>query len=365
MSRYQVQTGSMQGAAAYYLTDDLRGAQAVVLPEIGCNCIEFRTTPEAGDRGMTDDNSLPVEVFVPTEDLNALRQNPIHAGLPILFPFPNRVREGDYRFEGRSYRMAHLLAKGWDRSAGHAIHGLVAERSWTVEEAVADEKGAALHARLQLDAIPEIFEQYPFPCRIAVTYRLCEGVLEMTTEVTNTGTGRLPMGFGIHPWFPTALRPGAKLPAALADISPGQRAAAEVRIPAEAVWELENLMPTGKIIPVEEDPEKLDLRTSRPLNGLDFDHVFTRVTPGEEGWSEGGLRDPESGLEMVLKADRAFREWVLYAPVQRPWIALEPYTCVTDAVNLQLQGLDAGLITLAPQQTWRGVLQFGLRRYRA
>src|SRR5262249_38708382 len=152
------------------------------------------------DESRPEADLAPVELFVPTDDLEALRQNPIRAGLPILFPFPNRVRGGGYTFEGTSYKMAHLLAKGWD-SAGHAIHGLVAERAWTVDQASAASQCAALRASLQLDKTPEIVEQYPFPCRIIVTYRLSEGVLEMTTEVINTGTRNLPMGFGIHPWF--------------------------------------------------------------------------------------------------------------------------------------------------------------------
>jgi aldose 1-epimerase len=185
----------------------------------------------------------------------------------------------------------------------------------------------------------------------------------MRTEVANTGTKTLPMGYGIHPWFPTTLRPGAKLPAALGAITPEERAAAEVRVPAAALWELEHLMPTGRVVPVSDNAEMFDLRAYRPLNRRFYDHVFTGVEYRADGWSEGGLRDPATGLEMYLAADGKFREWVLYAPEKSPVIALEPYTCTTDAVNLEAQGFDAGLIALPAGETWTGDIHFGLRRF--
>jgi len=41
-------------------------------------------------------------------------------------------------------------------------------------------------------------------------------------------------------------------------------------------------------------------------------------------------------------------------------ICLEPYTCTTDAINLQQQGLDAGLRVLEPGESWRGIIEMHL-----
>ncbi len=363
MSRYQVSSGVVQGETAYRLADTDRQAEAVVYPALGNNCVAFRTTPDVDGPSAAGGDDAPVDLLLPPDNILDLRDHPAHGGNPILFPFPNRVRAGVYTFEGRIYKMEQLLAKHRDRQAGHAIHGLAGDKPWTVEEANADATGAMLRSSLQMDAFPDIVAQYPFPCRITVTYRLREGVLEMQTEVVNTGSGRLPMGFGIHPWFPTRLQPGAVLPGALADITPEQRAQAQVQVPADALWELEQWMPTGAIVSVDADPDLYDLRAFRPLDGHYYDHLFTRVRRDATGWSEGGLRDPTTGLEMSLAADAGFREWVLYAPASRPVVALEPYTCTTDAVNLEARGIDAGLIVLAPGQTWGGLICFGLRRH--
>ncbi len=363
MSRYQITQEEAHGAIAYRLTDTERRAEAVLYPAFGNNCVEFRTTPDADTPGSENSLSEPVDIFLPPDHVEDLAHSPFHGGQPILFPFPNRVRDGVYTFEGTSYRMERLLATGWDKGAGQAIHGLVADKAWTMTSAHADENGAVVKSHLQLDANPEIFEQYPFPCRITVTYRLYEGVLEMRTDVENMGEKTLPMGYGIHPWFPTTLRPGVRMPAALQQITQEERSAAEVHVPTAAVWELEHLMPTGRVAPVSEDPEMFDLRTFRALNHRYYDHVFTQVAYRADGWSEGGLRDPATGLEMYLAADDKFREWVLYAPEKLPVIALEPYTCTTDAVNLETQGIDAGLIALPAGETWTGHIHFGLRRF--
>ncbi|MCS6776389.1 MAG: hypothetical protein RMJ43_05820 [Chloroherpetonaceae bacterium] len=355
MTRYQVADAVVSGASVFWLRDTVRQAEACIVPEYGANATAFRTTPD-------DDPAPgePVDLLVPPENPAQLRDNPFASGNPILFPFPNRVRQGIYTFEGRTYRMDRLMALGRDPAAGHAIHGLVADKPWSVEAVQADADRAFLRCTLTLDAYPDIQEQYPFPCRLTATYTLCDGVLELQVEATNTGPTRLPMGFGIHPWFPVALRPGRRLPDSLTDLAPGQRARTMVRVPCTALWELDQLMPTGRVLPAEGPFALNDFRT---LEDHFYDHVFTEVQRNSDGWSEASVRDPQTGMEAYLSADPAFREWVFYAPLDRPVVALEPYTCPTDAVNLQARGIDAGLIALSPGGTWRGTVRFGLRRF--
>lgn len=353
MARYQVTDTVENGAIVFWLRDTVRGAEACIVPEYGANAMAFRTTPD-NDPAPGE----PVDLLVPPENPLQLRDNPFAFGNPILFPFPNRVRQGIYTFEGRTYRMDRLMALGRDPAAGHAIHGLVADRSWGVEAVQADASGALLRCALALDAHPDIQEQYPFPCRLTATYALREGVLELRVEAINTGITRLPMGFGIHPWFPVALRPGHRLPDGQTD--PEQRARTMVRVPCTALWELDHLMPTGRVLPAE---GAFALNDFRALGDHFYDHVFTDVQRNSDGWSEASVRDPETGMEAYLTADSAFREWVFYAPLDRPVVALEPYTCPTDAVNLQARGIDAGLIALPPGEAWCGTVRFGLRRF--
>ena len=51
---------------------------------------------------------------------------------------------------------------------------------------------------------------------------------------------------------------------------------------------------------------------------------------------------------------------VVFTPPHRQAFCVEPYTCVTDAINLQQQGIDAGLIVLQPGQRWQSALELRL-----
>ena len=152
------------------------------------------------------------------------------AGNPILFPFPNRVRGGRYSFEGQAYQLDVN-----ETAPGNHIHGLVAQAPWKVEGAGASDRAGRLAAGLDRPAAdPECARQYPFPCPpdgdhpAARTASLVQAV-----EAPQHGPGRLPMGFGTHPWFPAAL-------------GGGSREATQVRVPGNRYWELENLVPTGR-----------------------------------------------------------------------------------------------------------------------
>jgi aldose 1-epimerase len=330
-----------QRDGAYVLTDRETRAEARIVPPWGNNATHFRVAPP----GRRVDE--PIDVLLPPADAADLGPGGYGAGNPILFPFPNRVRGGTYTFEGRSYRL-DLNEPG----RGNHIHGLVGRLGWTVEAAGAsDDAGAWQRASLRLDEHPEVARQYPFPCRLAVTSRLQEGVLIQDAAVTNTGPTRLPMGYGTHPWFPATLLGG-------------RRSGTEVRVPGSRNWELVDLVPTGRTVAVDEPAGragKYDLRRWRALGEDEYDDVYTDLIRRPDGWSEAGIRYPNLGLELVVEAGPEFREWVIYAPAARPVVCLESYTGTTNAVNLQAQGIDAGLVVLEPGATWRGTIRTSLR----
>ena len=62
-----------------------------------------------------------------------------------------------------------------------------------------------------------------------------------------------------------------------------------------------------------------------------------------------------------LRASPAFREVVVFTPPHRQAFCIEPYTCTTDAINLQARGVDAGLLTLPPGGRWTAVFEMRLR----
>ena len=223
--RYQV----AEEGGGYRLTDGVARASARITPALGNNVLEWRVQPEGFD--------APIDVYLPPAEPGAVGAGGYGAGNPILFPFPNRVREGKYSFDGQTLQL-DINEPG----RNNHIHGLVARAPWQTESAGADpERGAWHRAGVDLEALPDVPRQYPFPCRLSVLTRLVDGALVQDVRVRNTGTGRLPMGFGTHPWFP-------------ATIGDAPRAASEVRVPGRRYWHLEGLVPVGRTVEVETAP---------------------------------------------------------------------------------------------------------------
>jgi aldose 1-epimerase len=62
-------------------------------------------------------------------------------------------------------------------------------------------------------------------------------------------------------------------------------------------------------------------------------------------------------LHMQMWTTPAFREVVVFTPPHRQAFCIEPYTCTTDAVNLQARGIDAGWRVLPAGQHWDGIVE--------
>ena len=71
----------------------------------------------------------------------------------------------------------------------------------------------------------------------------------------------------------------------------------------------------------------------------------------------GRLTQEPEGVTLRVLASPAFREVVVFTPPHRQAFCIEPYTCITDAINLQQRGVDAGLQVLAPGQEWTGTVR--------
>lgn len=309
----------------YVLRDLTAGSEARVLPDVGANCVQFRLTGRTGES---------FDLLHAPPSAEEVRERPSRYGVPLLFPFPNRISFGRYTFQGKTYQLP-------TNSHGNAIHGLVINQRFRVEAAEATEHGAHLrcvvaHADLADTA------GYPFPFRFVADYLLRGLALTLTVSASNTGDGPMPIGFGIHPYFAAPIAPR------------GRREDCSIAVPVGERWELtDSLVPTGRRIPLTATDA---LRTLTPLDGRTYDDVFGNVAL-VDGRSTCRLVDPAASLEVDLEADAGFREIVVYAPPGLSAVCFEPYTCATDAFNLNERGIDAGRIVLASGQAWTGTMR--------
>jgi|GEM_PF-249835 len=313
---HRVESRTTAHGTEIVLCDSTTGATAVVLPQAGFNCARFTVGA--------------VEFLAPPTDPSALGKGGAGFGWPILFPFPNRIANGEFVFGGKTYRVKD--------GKGHAIHGFVHNQPWRVTASGTND-GAWVTGVTDTDSNSLLKKFWPWPCRLTVTYRLDGQSLTMTAMAENLGTEPMPFGFGVHPYHPLPLTPL------------GTRARCWIQVPCRERLELTaDCIPTGKRLTAGE------WQVGCSLGNTTLDDVFTSATG-----DACVLRDPDSGWEVTMRADEAFRHWVVYAP-QRRVVCFEPYTCVTDAFNLHARGVpDTGFALLEPGKPWRGTVTMSVR----
>jgi aldose 1-epimerase len=328
-SRYTVEETDLKGTSVVVLTDSETGQTAMVLPSVGNNCISYKAT--IGGR--------EVELLYAAPDAETLQGRPSGYGIPILFPWPNRIEYGKFTFEGKNVQLAT------PSEGAHLLHGYVLNRPWQMDgSGSSEEDGAWVTCRFKSGDFEEIGAEWPFPFEVEGTYRLKDGALSVEVKGTNVGDGNMPAGLGYHPYFPLPLLPS------------GDRKSCTVQLPCETYWPLrDDNVPTGETKPVADE---YALQEKTALGERYYDDVWSGVSFDSDGWSRCHFEDPDAGIQIVVEADSSFREWVLFAPDSRPVVCFEPYTCTTDAVNLQGHGVDAGLSVLEPGGFLTGTMRF-------
>ena len=247
------------------------------------------------------------------------------SGIPILFPFPNRIAGASFEAGGRRY----------DLPAAHpgdpnAIHGFCAKRPWSD---VAATGGSAVTGtfRLSRDA-PDVAADWPGDLELGITVELADDALRMESRVTNAGDQDAPFGLGFHPYF-TALDADS-----VADVvlqAP----------PPSTGWSTASRPGRWSTCPDR------DLRQPVRVADRELDDVLTGLppfAPGPDGLSWNGRRSSvvtsPSGCAVTVPSGI----WWC-SPASRRTIAVEPYTCPTDAVHLTARGHDVGWQVLVPR----------------
>ena len=325
-TRYAVVETMMEGIPIYILHDNTTDAQARIAPSLGDNCYLF---------GLSV-NGEWIELLDPPPAFEAFAKFPIGWGIPLLFPFPSRIRDGRFTFEGEEYTFDKTL------ETDHSIHGFVWDQPFVVESTTADpEEGAAIVCSLDSRQFPQMGRQFPFPFIIRISYNLRESILTMVTEITNVGDRNMPTAIGLHHYFSVPLS------------AQSQPANVYITVPADQTWEHEDGLPNGVKLDVT---EVNDLRVGGAFTNLREHALYTDFTM-VDGVSRCTIEDRDAGISTILESDAAWPDLQLYYPANRPALCLEPYSTPTDGVNIQSTGIDAGLVVLRPGQMWSGTVR--------
>lgn len=254
---------------------------------------------------------------------------PASAG-SILAPWPNRIRDGQYTFEEKSYQLALT-----EPPRHNAIHGLVNWARWSLVEQSAD----AVTVEYDLPAQPG----YPWALTLRTTWRVSAAGLRSEQEVVNTSDGTAPWGFSVHPYVQL---PGVSVDDTLLRVPGRSRILADAR-----------LLPIGA---VKVAGTEYDFVAPRRVGSAVLDNTWGDLVPDADGGSSVTIAAPDGSDAVTVWGDDKFTWWqvfsgdALHGERYRRSFAIEPMTCPPDAFR---SGRD--LITLAPGESWKAT--WGIR----
>jgi aldose 1-epimerase len=229
-------------------------------------------------------------------------------GAPLI-PWPNRLADGRYSFDGTRYQLALS-----EPEKLNAVHGLLRWRNWEARERSVDRvvMGTRLHP----------LAGWPFMLDVTISYTLGEDGLSVETRGINLGDVACPFGAGQHPY----LSPGAGL---IDDCTLELGAATRI------LTDPERQLPTGTE-PVAGTP--FDFRSPRPLGPAEVDHAFTALERDAAGSAWVRLTGAD-GRTAELWSDASYPVMQLYtghtlAPARRRrGLGAEPMSCPPNALQ--------------------------------
>lgn len=118
-------------------------------------------------------------------------------GIPILYPWANRLSANEYRVGDIDVTVTPGVNGVRGDAHGAPMHGvLAANPDWQVAEHTEN----TLTARLDWAADPRLLATFPFPHQLAMAVTLTDRTLTVVTTVTPTGSLPVPLCYGYHPY---------------------------------------------------------------------------------------------------------------------------------------------------------------------
>jgi len=239
-----------------------------------------------------------------------------------LLPWPNRIRDGRYVFEGTEYDLPLS-----EPERHNAIHGLVRWSGW---ELVSHTDDTVVQ---QITVFPQ--KGWDTTLLATITHRLSADGLTVTVRAENTGDRTVPFGYAAHPYFTVGEQTVDEI---------------ELTVPAGSYLDVDDRLLPIAVRPVDGLPE--DLRDGSPLGARNLDTAFTDLATDDQGvWRiELALGDRRT----TIWADGSHRWTQIYTGDDRRdlGIAIEPMTCGPDAFNTEATA--TGLVVLHPGDVYDG-----------
>lgn len=222
----------------------------------------------------------------------------------ILFPFANRVKNGTYDYNNKTYQLnCNEIGRN------NALHGLIYNKRIAIESSQLTSEFGSVTLVYTNDGSSLGF---PFSYHLLITYRLSKNALNLTVKVKNTDSSSFPFTLGWHPYFKSEDLYNSYL-----------RFTSDKKLKFDS-----HLIPSA--IETYTQTEALQIKESK----LDDCYILTS--------NEVEFITPKYRMKISTTSKDNFLQ--LYTPETPNIIAIEPMTGVADSFNsgMGLQVLDVG-----------------------
>ncbi|RYF91221.1 MAG: aldose 1-epimerase [Chitinophagaceae bacterium] len=301
---YSISNTREQDVELVVLTHIGSDTQIAVAPACGASLYHFKVKTAEGMLNCID-NFGSKEVFETSFEATGFKG-------AKLAPFVCRLRHGQYHYGKKDYHIKHFYL------GEHAIHGLVYDAPFEITAQQTDDDMAMvemMHYYRGADA------GYPFSFDCKVRYELnAQNSVVITTTITNTDAGIIPVADGWHPYF-TFSKPIDEC---------------QLEFQSKEMLEFDaQLIPTGNLKPYQE------FGSLEKIGSQFFDNCFT--VNFAECQPMLVFRDPVRRLQVEVRPAASYPYLQIYTPPHRQSIAIENLSAAPDAFN---NGM--GLISLSP-----------------
>ena len=175
--------------------------------------------------------------------------------------------------------------------------------------------------------------QWPSSTDLSFTLTLTGTAVDIRIRATNVGKEDEPMSIGWHPYFA---------------IPSGDRSQARLRLPADTVMEAKDAIPSGRLLPVDGTPFDFRAPNGIAMGSVDYNNNLSTFHRTQRG-IDAEVIDPASNYGLHVESlSPEIKTVQIFAPVSRPFIAVEPQFNFPDPFNPVWKSQDTGMVTLAP-----------------
>ncbi|HEY8399170.1 MAG TPA: aldose 1-epimerase [Flavihumibacter sp.] len=314
--RFRITHSNQEGIPLVNLHDEETGAIVSIAPEQGAMLHAFIVQSESG----------PVNIINNYQNIGDIHENlSLSYKSSKLSPFPCRIENGRYEWDGKEYVFANRFPDG------SAIHGLLFNKHFTIKEQETTAYFAAILFEYDYQAEDP---GYPFAYRCQIRYTLLhDNTLQVQTILQNASDQVIPIADGWHPYF--------QLGEKVDDCT--------LRFPSKGMLEFsEKLIPTGAIIPYD------NFNTGKRFGDTQLDNCFLVDPTADQPVCE--LSNPALGLSIRFHTDEHYPYLQLYTPPARKSIAIENLSSAPNCFNNKI-----GLLTLNPGETINLTLHYSVQ----